>query len=529
MNRLIRNFGYKEFIAIGGRKGWNVFLLIAISFSALLVLGFAESVELFLKSKMDNKYVQLVDVNWPKTIADCREEDPLENFREMALGRFHVSGVHGIVTSNVYFASNDNNLSYGTVGFVAKKSDILNVLIADSTEFVTDYRKNSLLRDNGAKGRETLSSKEGVVVSRAFLNKLGLSNDATSIDIHVECGFHPLSLPIAAILKNLPSEIDVIMHQDLFEGIDKARDESLSPETWNKRLEASKDTYFMVPSSVWKDVRGKYASSFFNERMSPSYEGGRVLRHKRGKSLPSSVASFKWVNPSEVLGLEVSGVESTAEASANPSVIGVMFEEPDSVRDFADWVQNDTNFFKALCPSDDVRASSQCAVNSSSALKVDLSKIKSKEFLVLFRQIARLLRFFLMLSASALLIMRCNALFQLHIEKNRASLGTLKAFGLSNGKIIGLYAGIAVLMLLAAFIVSIVALAAFGPITIELAKSILSIRPEDAVDLTYRNMDLMHGFAAFVLLPIAFVSNRIRKLLRLSPGALVFGRKTTST
>ena len=73
MNRLIRNFGYKEFIAIGGRKGWNVLLLIAISFSALLVLGFAESVELFLKGKMDNKYVQLVDVNWPKTIADCRE------------------------------------------------------------------------------------------------------------------------------------------------------------------------------------------------------------------------------------------------------------------------------------------------------------------------------------------------------------------------------------------------------------------------------------------------------------------------
>ena len=210
MNRLIRIL-LQEFIAIGGRKGWNVLLLIAISFSALLVLGFAESVELFLKSKMDNKYVQLVDVNWPKTIADCREEDPLENFREMALGRFHVSGVHGIVTSNVYFASNDNNLSYGTVGFVAKKSDILNVLIADSTEFVTDYHMNSLLRDNGAKGRETLSSKEGEVVSRA-LNKLGLSNDATSIDIHVECDFHPLSLPIVAILKNLPSEIDVIMH-----------------------------------------------------------------------------------------------------------------------------------------------------------------------------------------------------------------------------------------------------------------------------------------------------------------------------
>ena len=83
-------------------------------------------------------------------------------------------------------------------------------------------------------------------------------------------------------------------------------------------------------------------------------------------------------------------------------------------------------------------------------------------------------------------------------------------------------------MLLAAFIASIVALAAFGPITVELAKSILSIRPEDAVGLTYRNMDLIHGFAAFVLLPIAFVSNRIRKLLRLSP-ELVFGRKTTST
>ena len=529
MNHLQKIFGKKELLTIAGRNGSNVLWLGVISLLALLVLGFAESIEHFLEEKMDNPHVKLVEVNWPSECA--RKGLGVTQFRALSMMRYGtaIRNVQGVVKENDYFLDRDGTLKFGRIGFVTRHSDILYQLaMSDPSEFISPMDSSTLMQDTSAIGLASFTAKEGVIVSRSFLRRLGLAENAKSIDLQMSCDRIPLTLPVSAVLKNLPSEVDVIMHEHLWTGILGSRGSFMTDSIWNGFVAQSKSTYFLVPDVVWETSSAKTKKSFKSQRRAPAYSSGVIRKKKRRAKIPEGWEEYGWVNPSFILGMEASKVQGDS-IEWSPSGIGVMFESIDSVRVFADWIQNDSEFVNAVCPDEATEDQADCAIQNQVALKVDLSKIKSKEFLSLFNRIAELLRYFLMASASLLLMMRCNALFQLHIEKNRASLGTLKAFGLSNEKIIGLYASIAVLMLLTAFIVSIVALAALGPFTVELAKSILNIRPEDAVDLTYRNMDLMQGFVAFVLLPIVYVSNRIRKLLRLSPGALVFGRKTTST
>ena len=529
MNKLQKVFGWKEFCAIAGRRGAHILWLGFISLLALLVLGFAESIEQFLREKMDNPHVRLVEVNWPKTCADGGGFEP---FRKFTIRRYGgtISDVQGIVKENDYFFSHSGKLRYGSIGLVTKQSDILyNLAMSEPSEFLTPVAASTLMKDTSAIGLESFTGKEGVIVSRSFLRRLELSDNAPSIDIQMSCESEPLSIPVSAILKNLPSEVDVIMHDHLWGAIQASRGND-KPADRDVRIEKSKRQFFVVPQKTWDTASNSVKKSFKVRRKAPSHFGGLVVKKERGRGVvPNDWLKYAWLNPSKVLDMDVSRVQGDT-VPFDASLIGVMFNSIDSVRAFADWIQNDAEFLQVACPSENnIDAQNDCAIENQTALKVDLSKIKSKEFLSLFNDIAELLRYFLMASASMLLITRCNSLFQLHIEKNKASLGTLKAFGLSNKKIIGLYAAIATLMLFSAFALSMIALSVLGPLSVELAKSVLSIRPEDAADLAYYNMDLAQGFVAFVLLPIAFVSYRIRKLLQLSPGALVFGRKTTNS
>lgn len=524
MSKLYKVFGWKEFCAIAGRRGKHILWLGFISLLALLVLGFAESIEQFLREKMDNPHVRLVEVNWPKTCADGGGFEP---FRKLTIRRYGgtISDVQGIVKENDYFFSQSGKLKYGSIGLVTKQSDILyNLAMSEPSEFLTPVAASTLMKDTSAIGLESFTGKEGIIVSRSFLRRLELPDNAPSIDIQMSCESEPVSLPVSAILKNLPSEVDVIMHDHLWGAIKGSRGND-TPADRDVRIGKSKSQFFVVPQKTWDTASNSVKKSFKVRRSAPSHFGGLVVKKERRGVVPNDWLKYAWLNPSTVLEMEVSRVQGDT-VPFDASLIGVMFNSIDSVRAFADWIQNDADFLQASCPSENnIEGQDDCAIENQPGLKVDLSKIKSKEFLSLFNDIAKLLRYFLMASASMLLITRCNSLFQLHIEKNRASLGTLKAFGLSNKRIIGLYAAIAALMLFSAFALSMIVLSVLGPLSVELAKSALTIRPEDAADLTYHNMDLVQGFVAFVLFPMAFVSSRIRILLRLSPGALVFGRK----
>ena len=311
------------------------------------------------------------------------------------------------------------------------------------------------------------------------------------------------------------------MHAELFRGVRKVPEKHGKPALWDSVLISVKSANCLVPASLLQS----HERNFFrtqDKRTSPGYDGGFVLPLEDDVELPTELMKYLWCSPGLALDLSRGSVMSSItpimrDLRKPPDYMGVLFDADslDRVRAFADFVQKDPEFAETVCASE------------NPSLKVDLGKIKSKESITVLSRIALFLGLTLMIAASMLLILRCNAIFQLHIEKNRASLGTLKAFGLSNIHIIGLYSSIAVLMLVMAFALAQGLLVFAGPAALDGVKIVLGLTDELSGDLRYSNIPFLIGFIAFVLVPVIFIASKIRSLLQRSPGTLVFGRKTS--
>lgn len=518
MNELFRIFGWKELQSIaGGRRLTGLSWLLFISFGALFSLSLAHSVQEFLRSEMDDPFVRLVEVNWPHECTNYAI-NPASQFGDFVGNKFAVKKVRGMYNFNYDFASNiPGNDAMSAVVSVVRQSDIVfELLMSDDAFFIEGDRTTlSLLKKRKSLGAR-LSSAEGVIVTKSYLKSVGLGLDAESISMEMGNGFAALPLPIAAIVSQLPSEIDVLIHSALHDGIARKRGEaSNSPVRWSIEIQEAQESNFHFSDDEWNEITKNLKRNFYNVRPAPHHAGGIVATWNPQNPVLPQFKSSAWISPAKVLNMTISDVSDSTRFRGDPSIIGVMFSEIDSVREFASFIGNSDNSRQLGCDSD-------------LALKVDLSKVKAKESITLFNKIALLLQAVLILATSLLLIFRCNALFELHIEKNRASLGTLKAFGLSNRKIIGVYASIAFVMLLTAFVLSVAFLSLVGPISLEVLKSSMEIRIEDSMDLQYQSFNLLICMIAFVIIPICVVSLKIHSLLRLSPGALVFHRKSTA-
>ena len=526
MNKLVSIFGKKELQAIaGGTWGRKVVWLLLISVGSLFALGAAKSVQDFLEDKMNSKWVQLVEVSWPKACNDQLQLDPAEIFFQELHGQFNVEEVEAIVTQNMKFYDDQANADWSKVGFVSEKNDILFALLSDpssESQFVKgDAATLSLLKPRKF-GK--WSSKEGVVVTQAFLSKLGFSDDVEYVSLFIKNEFEPLPLPVAAVVKSLPSSIDVLMHSDLKNSHKKylGSGRDVKKDKWSQRLNEIREQTFSVPQSVWNDASKGVKNQFkkVSRRESPSYLDHVILKAKSVETLnlPTGWEGYKWTSPGAALTMPFGEVSGDEVIGIPPSFVGVLFENLDSVMEFQNFVENDSSFGRFVCPAPE---------DDRPSLKVDLGKVVAKGNINLFNKVADFLRFCLMLAAASLLVVRCNMLFQLHIEKHSASIGTIKAFGLSNASITSIYAGIALLLLSVSFVLSYLVVAAVGPLSIDLIKAWLGLRPEDAIGLSFDNIMWYEGLLVFVIFPVVFVAWRIRDLLQRSPGALVFGRKTS--
>ena len=108
-----------------------------------------------------------------------------------------------------------------------------------------------------------------------------------------------------------------------------------------------------------------------------------------------------------------------------------------------------------------------------------------------------------------------------HLNKNKKSLGTLKAFGLDNSKIIILYSLISSLIIVISFIMSFVLASLLGPFIFEVVLDILNID-----SFAYRSYNIYLMIIIMFCLPIIWIVVEIfRYLSGKTPGDLIYERK----
>jgi ABC-type antimicrobial peptide transport system permease subunit len=156
-------------------------------------------------------------------------------------------------------------------------------------------------------------------------------------------------------------------------------------------------------------------------------------------------------------------------------------------------------------------------------LEIDMRIIESKKNFDLFKKLGDLLSIALIAFSILSLVLYITNLIISHISKNKKSLGTLKAFGLSNNSIIFIYSTISITMVSISFIFGLFISKLTGTFLIRFVGSCFEIG--DVNTLSYVSYPIYWLATFFIVLPsIAIYCKLWFQLRKSTPGDLIYER-----
>jgi len=471
-----------ELRSLGGGKRWNtlVFLTLIYAF-ALFSLGAGQQIHFFLKAKMDNPYVKLLVAKVPST--SCTEVNVRseivqnEDFKK----RFRIQDTQFMAKRYMYFkstAQQDYALKVGA--FDAVGHPLWTMLASDTSLFLSPAYKCKPF---------TAFTESGIILSEKAAIQLGvwpLKGDGfvtVGWIPNTSGGQKPVQLPVLGIMKGLPLDLEVAMHEKAFTCLlsGNANDGSLKP-------------YYFVSDAV--------------------------LAQHPNQQLPAGESVMNGY-------IATSAVMGNTFLSANGKAIDLLHTTGTGgsiSKEYLLFQAADLSEVRALATElSDNKAKYGCTETDSGTLEIDLTEVESKENLRIFSSFAFLLSAALVLVSLILIVNYTGAILRLHINKNKRNLGSLTAFGYRNSTITNLYLLITATILGLSFTISYALVWPVGYFGFEKFLGFFGLS-DVLTDVAFAHIPLFVSVPLFVLLPLLIVSYRIRKQLKATPGDLVYDR-----
>ena len=156
-------------------------------------------------------------------------------------------------------------------------------------------------------------------------------------------------------------------------------------------------------------------------------------------------------------------------------------------------------------------------------LKIDLSIINSKRNFDIIKDLVELLSWAIyFLSLLSIFLYLWNLIVN-HINSNKKNLGTLKAFGLSNFTIVGIYSFISITMIVISLMVAFVVSFLLGQNIMDFLTNLLNL--ENLSEMKFLPEELKNLFLIFIIIPSFILMLMIyNKLKNKTPGDLIYER-----
>jgi hypothetical protein len=474
-----------ELKSLAGGKSWSTLVFLVIIYSvALFSLGVGKQIKSFLTEQMEDPFVKLISTVIPEN--ECRREQLLrndelqQNFEIDDARLFHrnfvsVQGVRDRVT-----------LSVGS--FDGKDHPLWDMLQSKPELFLTPFERcmpfNPL-------------TQSGVILSEKAIRNLGYSssnpeNFPRFINWYNYHGVStPAELPLLAVVKSLPLDIDI----------------AIRDHTWGFLYAAADGNYRKFETTAWFVPDHKLQLITSNDLpASADIATGTIFS---SSSFGTGMSEIK------AHGENISLLVVTDSSFANqlqPEFVLFSMGDLSKVRAFADTLKNNKAQFGCIPRQ-----------SSSNTLEIDLTDIESKENLSIFNGFALLLSAALVLISLILIVNYTGAVLRLHINKNKRNLGTLTAFGYPNKTIISLYLRITATILGGSFLISYLLVWPLGFFGFKAFLGVFGL--SDALsDVSFAHIPIYYSLPLFVLLPLAVVAWRIQGQLKATPGDLVYDR-----
>jgi ABC-type antimicrobial peptide transport system permease subunit len=173
---------------------------------------------------------------------------------------------------------------------------------------------------------------------------------------------------------------------------------------------------------------------------------------------------------------------------------------------------------------DSIERFQEYAYREPLSLNVDMNTVESKKNFQIFSNVAQALAFFLSVIAIVLISSYNFSLLVSHINRNKKNLGTLKAFGLGNHVIIGIYSTVSFLLVSLGFCLCFAFLGFCGNALVSLFMK-FGLFPFNKGEIFYDMWSFFDAFFVFVFLPVGVLFMKLYLFIhKATPGDLIFGR-----
>jgi len=477
MNKVnfFKHFGVPEFKSIAGYKGKNLIILTLIVLIAMLAIGIGNGATKYLEIKMDNPFIKFVNVTIP-----YGKQPNLEDFESNDLkSTYGYTEIEPVYFRRLTFISSSGKAVETEARLINKESKLYNFLSNNSQIALS----NMFFEDD----------TYGCVVTKEYLKRLVLQEDNPGFIDYINFQENDtIPIRVLGILSELPDNADMLISKTFNASIDN-----------HSRLNVTNgyhDSYlrFYIPELTSNDI--KYENLGFELLPAGFVSNDAVMIERKGVFSSSIINEIRSIYPNSKRVYDYKrNPTSNQESSLRYDKISFSFENLDSVSVFSSFMK------------------------SRYSLLVDMNTIEAKKHFDFFNKLSNLLSISLIsFSVFSIFIFIINLILN-HIESNKMSLGTLKAFGLSNNSIIGIYATISIGIISTAFFISYCLTIIFGQIIFEVLLNIMRINLDEYI--LYSNFPLILLLFTFIIIHVGFVYYRLWSRLKNStPGDLIYDR-----
>jgi hypothetical protein len=504
----VRLFFKKEGKELLGKKNKNLWVLVGILFVTFVAIGFANGSLDYLGEKMDDPFVNFVNIEIPMTKASNIQQIQYElNNDSLLKQEYFYQGVNGY---NMVFLSCLGENSKGKKG--------TSTGIGRTIEINDPLMKEIIGEDNLISGRGFDSEYDlGLIVTKDFLSKLIYPPDASHAyySVPAEWGERDtiFPLPIIAVVDELPGLSEFATTQNFK---NQAMNSAFNP-VYTKSLllfiKADSALALEFCNAVKKIVVKeeefeKYEPEFDLLENRETYFDAYTLQislwnadTEVRKSLMASLEGSKYLKKYNFI--QVFKPEQKAMRSVKRyDYITVNFESLDRIRDFRTFLADKYD------------------------LQIDMAQIKAMENYNFITKLTRILSLILISFSVLSICLYVSNLLSKHLEKIHMNIGTFKAFGIDDQTLQKTYIVMIYMFISIALMISLLGSWLFG--ISGAVRGLLSLFGFGLEkDQSYFNLfDYWTLYAVLAILIISFfvLCRSANRILLKSPGDLIYSR-----
>lgn len=511
-------FVKREWRVVLGKKLSNLWLLVAMLTATFLAIAFSNASMRYLSDKMNDPFIKWVDIKNGFGEGDFYGLEIALNDQENKERFDYDSYQSDYYFSYMFFGREKNMLQYFQCRFFEDiKTDLVSAILDEDNVI-----GNNRVEDIYSVSDETI----GLIITQNALAKLGYDRTPAYLDLcHYSIGadslgfdlyeseFARVPIPVLAVVKRLPSNVDIISTKYFFE---QENNDSTYPFNLGANREYSETLRYFVPDDIDRDQFLMTLSSVLSDSSVPAAID--EYSFYKPEIVPFAPGSFV-----SIVGNDESPLVPTEAASMNSTVMSE-WGEKGVVRvfdfNFSPYTVSDKSYLSVYFNKLNKVKEFESFVGEEFKVKIDMSQINSKENYNAVSVLANILSWAIILFAIICIILFIVDLLKSYFQKVKKNIGTFKAFGVSNSRLISIYVLIVGTTIVLAIIISLL-------ITFALQEFFLvfGILREGTYNyLALGSPKTLISIIVVVMAVIATIYGVMEGLLRQTPGDLIYDR-----